>query len=84
VYVVAAVLWLQYAVHVISFPMRNVLYFNIRTFRSMCSVHIVAVFCSSLVSCFTGKWSGYFLINVEMVPDTSVITGMGFVSYISH
>jgi len=76
-YVVAAVLWLHYAVNVISFSMMNVLYCNIRTFRSMCSVHIVAVFCSSLVSCFTGMWSGYFLINVEMVPCAPVITGIG-------
>jgi hypothetical protein len=79
VFIVAAPLWLQYVVRVILFPLMNVLYFNIRTFRSMCSVPIVGVFCNSLVSCSTGMWSGYFLIKVEMVPDTFVIIGMGFV-----
>ena len=77
VYIVAAVLWLQCVVNVMLFPMMNVLYCNIRTFRSMCSVPIVVVFCSSFVSCFTGMWSGYFLINDEMVPGAPVITGMG-------
>ena len=79
VYVVTAVLWLQCVFHVglLLFPMMNVLYCNIRTFRSMCSVRIVAVFCSFLVSCFTVMWSGYFLINVEIVPGAPVITGMG-------
>ena len=79
VYVVAAVLRLQYVVQVglLLFPMMNVLYCNIRTFRNMCLVLFVVVFCSSLVSCFTGMWSGYFLINVELVPGTTVISGMG-------
>jgi len=79
VYIVAAVLWLQCVVNVMLFPMMNVLYCNIRTFRSMCSVPIVVVFCSSFVSCFTGMWSGYFMINVEMVPGALVVTGMIFV-----
>jgi hypothetical protein len=84
-YIVAAVLWLQYVVNVMSFPMMNVLYFNIRAFRSsMCSVPIVAVFCSYLVSCFTVMWSGYFLINVEIFPGPPVITSVGFVFYIRH
>jgi hypothetical protein len=79
VYIFAAVLWLQYVIHVTLLPMMNVLYFNIHTFRSMCTVPFVAVFCSCMMSCFTGMWLGSFMINVEMVPGTLVITGMGFV-----
>ena len=70
--IVAAVLWLQYVIHVMLFPMMNVLYIHIRTFRSMCSVPFVVAFCSSLVSCLTGIWSGYFLNNTEMVPSAPV------------
>ena len=61
--------------NVISHDERLVL--NIHIFRSMCALPIVTVFCSCIVSCFTGMWSGYFLINVEKVPGALVITGMG-------
>jgi hypothetical protein len=39
-------------VHVILFPMLNVLYFYISTFRSMYIVPNMAVFCSSVISSF--------------------------------
>jgi hypothetical protein len=54
VYIVAEVLCLQYVVNVMLFPMMNILYCNIRSFRTVCSVSTVVVFCSSLESCFTG------------------------------
>ena len=51
---VADTLWLQYTVHVMLFPMINVLYFYITTFRSKCAAPSKAVFRSSLMSCFSG------------------------------
>jgi len=38
IYSFAAILYLQFMVHVMLFPMLNVLYFYISTFRSMCAV----------------------------------------------
>jgi hypothetical protein len=49
VYSVAAILLLQFMVHVMLFPMINVLYFYISTFRSMFAVPSMAVFSSSLI-----------------------------------
>jgi len=46
---VAAVLWLQFMVHVMLFPMLNGLYFYINTFRSKCAVTSMAIFCSYLI-----------------------------------
>jgi len=45
---------IKYKINVMSFPMINVVYFDISTFRSVCSVPSVVVFCSSLTSCFRG------------------------------
>ena len=42
---VAAVLWLQFMVHV----MLNGLYFYINTFRSKCAVTSMTIFCSYLI-----------------------------------
>jgi hypothetical protein len=49
---VAASLYLRFMTHVV-FPMLNVLYFYISSFRYMCAVSNMAVCCSSLVSCST-------------------------------
>ena len=48
--------------------MLNVLFFYISTFRSMCAVHNMAVFCSSLISCFPGMLFKYFLNDFQVVP----------------
>jgi hypothetical protein len=45
-----------------------VLYFDISTSRSLCVVPNVAVFCSSLVSCFAGMLLRYCLSDSEVVP----------------
>jgi len=53
VYSVAAILYLSLCymyVYVIS-PVKYVLYFYISTFRSMCAMPNMAVFCSPLISC---------------------------------
>jgi hypothetical protein len=52
IYNVAATLWSHFMVYVTLIPMINVLYFDIITFRSMCTVPSMAVFCSSFMSMF--------------------------------
>ena len=63
--------------------MLNVLYFYIITFRSTCAVRNVAVFCSSLISCFPGMLIRYSLNELEMVPTAPVITDITF-GFILH
>jgi hypothetical protein len=60
-------------------PTSNVLYSYISTFRSIRAVPSMAVFCSSLMPCFPGRWLSYFLNDFEMVPVTPVITCIAFV-----
>jgi len=61
VYSVAADLYLQFLLRALLFPMLNTvctMHFHISTFRSMCAVPNVAVFCNSLISCFPVCCSG--------------------------
>ena len=53
-YGVAVILLFLFMVLISLVPMLNLLYFYISTFRSMCAVPNMAVFCSSLTSCFPG------------------------------
>ena len=53
-----------------------VLYFYISILQSMCAVPNMAVFCSSLISCFPGMSLRYFLNDFEIVPFASIITGI--------
>jgi len=48
-YSAAAVVLLQFKVHVMLFPMLNVLYLHISTVPSHCVVPNLAVFCSVLI-----------------------------------
>ena len=59
--------------------MLNALYFHTSTFQSMCAVPNMTVFCSSLISCFTGMLLRYFQNDFEIVPVAPVITGFTFV-----
>ena len=77
VYSVAAVLYLQFMLHVSS-PVKCVLYFYISTCCSMCAVPNMAVFFSSLISCFPIMLLRYCLSGFEMVPVAPVITGITF------
>jgi hypothetical protein len=45
----------------------KLLYFCISTFRSMCAVPNMAVFCSSLTSCFPGMLLTYSLNDFEII-----------------
>jgi hypothetical protein len=60
------------------FTMLNVLCFYISTSRSVCAVPNMAVFCSSLVSCFPGTLLRCFLNDFETVPFAPIITGVTF------
>ena len=78
-YSVAAILSLLFMVLISLVPVLNLLYFYISTFRSMCAVPIMAVFCSSLISYFPGVLLTYFLNEFEIVPVAPIIAGISFV-----
>ena len=78
-YSVAAILLLLFVVLISLAAVLNLLYFYISTFRSMCAVPNMAVFCSSLTSCFPGTLLTYFLNYFEKVPLAPIITGITFV-----
>ena len=67
-YSVAAILLLLFTVLILLVSVLNLLYFYISTFRSMCAVPNMAIFCSSLTSCFPGMLLTYFLKDFEIVP----------------
>jgi len=66
-YSVAAIPLLLFMVLISSVPVLNLLYFYISTFRSMCAVLNMAVFCSSFTSCFPGILLTYFLRDFEIL-----------------
>ena len=76
---VAAILLLLFMVLISLVPVLNLLYFYTSTFRSMCAVPNMAVFCSSLISCFPDMLLTYFLNDFEIVPVAPIITGITFV-----
>ena len=78
-YSVAAILLLLFMVLISLVSVLNLLYFYSSTFRSMCAVPNMAVFCSSLTSCFPGMLLTYFLNDFEIVPVALIITGITFV-----
>ena len=78
-YSVADILLLLFMVLISLVSVLNLLYFYISTFRSMCAVPNMAVFCNSLSSCFPGMLLTYFLNDFEIVPVASIITGITFV-----
>ena len=67
-YSVADILSLLFMVLISLVSLLNLLYFYISTFRSMCAVPNMAVFWSSLTSCFPGIFLTYFLNDFEIVP----------------
>jgi hypothetical protein len=78
-YNVAAILWLQFVVHVMLFPMLNVLYFYVSTFRSTRVVPNMAVVCNSLLLRSPSIFLRYLRNNYGMVLPAPVITGITFV-----
>lgn len=78
VYILAAVLRVQFTARVLLFP-TIALYFYIYTFRNMCTVHGMAVLCTSIMSCFPGVLLRYFMSDFEMDVFAPVIAGINFV-----
>ena len=69
-YSVVAILLLLFILFMVLIslvPVLNLLYFYISTFRSMCAVPNMAVFCSSLTSYFPGMLHTYFLNDFEIL-----------------
>ena len=64
---VAAILLLLFMVLISLVPVLNLLYFYITTSQSICAVPNMAVFCSSLTSCFPRMLLTYFLNDFETV-----------------
>jgi len=71
-YIVAAFLSLLFMVPLCLVPALVLLFFYVSTFRSMCAVPNMAVFCSSLTSWFPGMSLTYFL-NDFIVIDIIII-----------
>ena len=59
----------------------NLLYSDISTLRSMCSVPNMAVFCSSLILCFPGTLLRYFMNDFKLVPVAPVIADFTYHHY---
>jgi hypothetical protein len=76
---IAAILWLQLVVYVMLFPMLNVLYFYVSTFRSTRAVSNMAPVCNSLLLRFPGMFLRYLLNNYGTVLPAPLITGTTFV-----
>jgi hypothetical protein len=70
---VTAILSLLFIVPISLVPALALMYFYISTFRSMCAVPNMAVFCSSLTSWFPGTVLTYFLNDFEMIPVIIII-----------
>ena len=83
-YIVAAILSLLFMVPLCLVPALVLLFFYVSTFRSMCAVPNMAVFCSSSTSWFPGMSLTYFLNDLEMVPVAPIITGITLVFNIPH
>jgi hypothetical protein len=76
--VFAAILLLLFMVLIWLVSVLNPLYFYISTFRSKCAVPKMAVFCSSLTSCFSGMLLKYFLNDIIIIIIIIIIiSGLG-------
>ena len=60
----------------VNLPVKYVMYFYISTLCS--AVPNMAVFCTYVISCFPGMLVRYCLSDFEMVPVTTIITGITF------
>ena len=78
-YSVSVILSLLFMVPISLVPALALLYYYVSTFRSMCAVPNMAVFCSSFSSWFSGMLLTYFLNDFEMVPVAAIITDITLV-----
>jgi len=78
-YSVPAILLLLFMVLISLVPVLNLFYFYISISPIVCAVPSMAVFSSSVTSCFPGVLLTYFLNDYEIVPVAPIITGITFV-----
>ena len=86
-YSVSAILSSLFIVPISLVPASGLWYFYVSTFRSLCAVPSMVVFCSSFASWFPGILLIYFLndfVMGEMVPVAPIITGITLVFYLPH
>ena len=81
-YSFAAVLYLQYVLQVMLFPMLNALYFYTSIFWILWAMPST-VFCSSLILCFPCMFLRYFVNDFEIVPVAPTVAGITSV-FTSH
>jgi len=72
-YSIVAILLLLFMVLISLVSVLNLLYFYISSFRSVCAVPNMTVFCSLLTWCFLGMLLTYFLKYSEIVPVAPII-----------
>ena len=72
-YSVAATLLLLFVLLISLVSVLNLLYFYSSTYRSMCAVPNMAVFCSSLTSCLPDMFLTNFPSDFEIVPVAPII-----------
>ena len=78
-YIDTAILSLLFMVLLCLVPALVLLFFYVSTFRSMCAVPNMAVFCSSLTSLFSAMSLTYFLNVLEIAPVAPISTGITLV-----
>jgi len=78
-YSVSSILSLIFMVPISLVTALALLYFYVSTYRSVCAVPNMAVFCSSFTPWFPGMLLMYFLNEFEMVPVAPIITGITLV-----
>ena len=82
---VAAIPQLQFMFNAMLFCILKVLYLYISRFQSMCAVQSMSVFCSSLISCFPGRYL-HMLLSVflnyfekfRLSPPTQLLVSLLF------
>ena len=72
-YSVSVILSLLFMVPISLVPALTLLYFHVSTFRSMCAVPNMVVFCSSFTSWFPDMLLMYFLNDFEVVPVAPIV-----------
>jgi hypothetical protein len=65
-------------VHLMLFPMLDVLHISSITYCSIYAVPKMALFCISWILCFLGMLLRYFLNDFEIVLFAHIVTGIMF------
>ena len=77
-YSVSSSLSLLFMVSILLVPALVLLYFYVSTFRSVCAVPNMAVFCSSFTSWFPGMLLMFIIIIIIIIVVVVVVVVVGF------